>query len=127
MKQILIISLIGLFPFTALAQPTKWFFSLSTGASAGGPARSMFKELKAQGYDDVSETNFLGLVITSDYPKKYRNPAFLLKGGFRQKANRGYYFIAGIADKGTVEGFKETDPGSAFPFFWRKYRHLNRR
>lgn len=88
-----------------LAQPKNWFVSLSIAPSFGGPTASLKNQMKAQGYGDHAESSFdlFGSGSTS-YPRG-GSVAFLARGGKKITDHKSIYFVAGISEKATVEGF----------------------
>jgi len=99
------------------AQASKWFVSLTSGPVWGGPGGSIKRQMVKQGFDDQSHFIFLGADFTSDYPKKSNGASFMIRGGKKQKENRSIYFAAGIADKGSVRGYKSKGTFSSWWLF----------
>ena len=87
------------------AQTNKWFVSFSIAPAFGGPSASLKSQMRAQGYGDDSESTFqiFGSGTTS-YPRG-GSVAYLLTGGKKISDRKSIYFVAGISQKGTVEGF----------------------
>lgn len=88
------------------AQSSKWFVSLSVGASMTGPSASFKHQMVQQGFDQTSTGSFLGFSWTTDYPKITKDAALLLRGGKKINDRRSIYFVAGRSAKGVVEGFR---------------------
>jgi len=88
------------------AQANKWFVSFSFGPAIGGPAASLKDQMKAQGYGDNLENTFVvsGSGTTS-YPTGGGSLALLASGGKKITNHKSIYFIAGISEKTTIEGF----------------------
>jgi hypothetical protein len=87
------------------AQANQWFVSFTTAPSLGGPAASIKSQMRNQGYGDKSESNFVIFGSgTTNYPRGGAI-AMLATGGKRISDRKSIYFVAGIAEKATVEGF----------------------
>lgn len=88
------------------AQNNNWFVSFSSGPSFGGPCASIKSQMKAQGYDDDAESTFViwGSGHTS-YPRGSA-VALLARGGKKITERKSIYFVAGLSQMATVEGFK---------------------
>jgi hypothetical protein len=89
------------------AQANKWFVSFTAAPSLGGPAASLKHQMKAQGYGDQSESSF---VIFGSGTTKYPRGgavALLASGGKKIADRRSIYFVAGLSEKATIEGFDE--------------------
>jgi hypothetical protein len=87
------------------AQTKNWFVSFSIAPAFGGPSASLKSQMKAQGYGDQAESTFhiFGSGTTS-YPRG-GSTAYLLRGGKKISDRKSIYFVAGISEKATVEGF----------------------
>jgi hypothetical protein len=92
--------------FTAYSQNAKWFVSFSTGGNFGGPGASLKSKMNKQGFNQESSFNFLGWTGTTQYPRKEVDPYALIRFGFRMKERKSLFFVAGLAEQGTVSGFK---------------------
>ncbi|MGZ3846953.1 MAG: hypothetical protein ACXVBH_12895 [Flavisolibacter sp.] len=88
------------------AQANKWFVSLSTGSTIGGPSASLKKQIIDQHFDQTSEFSFFGLEFSTKYPIVTKDAALLLRGGYKLNDRKGLYFVAGRSAKGSVQGFK---------------------
>jgi hypothetical protein len=105
MKKIILI--FGLLTqLSALCQAKKWFASISTGGSVGGPSASLKNQMIKQGFNQSGTYNFLGLTGTTEYPEKYLSGYFLVRFGKLLKERKSVFFIAGLSEKGEVTGFK---------------------
>jgi hypothetical protein len=93
----------------ATAQPAKWFVSVATGYTIGGPAASIKNNMKRCNLDHTSSFSSLwGLFSGSTiYPISSKNLPLLLKAGKRLTDKRSLYFVAGISSTGSVEGFRK--------------------
>ncbi len=88
------------------AQAPKWFVSFSFGTAFGGPSASLKSQMKTQGYGDDAQSTFVIFGSgTSHYPQG-GSIAFLAKGGKKISGNKDIYFVAGVSEKATIEGFK---------------------
>ena len=87
------------------AQANKWFVSFSVAPAFGGPSASLKTQMKAQGYGDQAESTFnlFGSGNTS-YPRG-GSVALLMRGGKKITDRKSIYFVAGISEKATIEGF----------------------
>jgi len=88
------------------AQANKWFVSLSTSATIGGPSASLKRQMIDQHFDQTSESSFFIFSFSTDYPIVTKDAAILLRGGLKLDDRKGLYFVAGQCAKGSVEGFK---------------------
>lgn len=88
------------------AQANDWFISFSGAPVFGGPSASLKSQMKAQGFGDDAESTFdlFGSGNTS-YPRGAA-VAFLARAGKKITGRKSIYFVAGISQKATVEGFK---------------------
>jgi hypothetical protein len=88
-----------------IAQSKKWFVSFSIAPVFGGPSSSLKSQMKAQGYGDKSEStiDIFGSGNTS-YPRG-GSVALLARGGKKINNHKSIYFVAGISEKATIEGF----------------------
>lgn len=88
-----------------IAQSKDWFMSFSIAPAFGGPSSSLKSQMRAQGYGDQSESTFniFGSGNTS-YPRG-GSVAFLARGGKKINNHKSIYFVAGISEKATIEGF----------------------
>lgn len=87
------------------AQTKNWFVSFSVAPAIGGPSASLKSQMKAQGYGDNAESTF---VIFGDGTTTYPRGgamALLATGGKKISDHKSIYFVAGISQKATVEGF----------------------
>lgn len=86
-------------------QASKWFVSFSIAPVFGGPTASLKSQMRAQGYGDhdISTITILGSGDVS-YPKG-RSVSFLARGGKKIADRKSIYFVAGISEQATVEGF----------------------
>ena len=96
------------------AQANKWFVSLSTTSTIGGPSASLKAQMVDQNFDQTDETSFLGFDFSTNYPVVTKDAALLLRGGFKLNDRKGIYFVAGRSAKGSVEGFKR----EGYTDFW---------
>jgi hypothetical protein len=88
------------------SQTSKWFVSFSAVPVVGGPAASLKNQMREQGYDDEGENTFVIFGSgTSHYPRG-GGVALLARGGKSISPRKSIYFIAGVANKGTIEGFR---------------------
>lgn len=88
------------------AQANKWFVSLTAAPSFGGPAASLKNQLRDQGYGDMAESTFV--IFWGDGSTQYpRGGAITLlaSGGKKLNERKSLYFVVGIAEKATIEGF----------------------
>lgn len=88
------------------AQANKWFVSLSTNATIGGPSASLRKQMHDQNFDQVEEGSFFGLTFSTNYPVVTKYAAQLLRGGYKLNDRKGLYFVVGRSAKGSTEGFR---------------------
>jgi len=110
--------LVSLSPLFSLAQTTKWFVTFASAPTFGGSAGQVKNKMAAQGYNDQEVNTIFLFGFSRQYPIKTVDPAVLIKAGFKQKENRSIYFIAGITNSGSAEGFKkEGEDYSLFPLF----------
>jgi hypothetical protein len=87
------------------AQANKWFVSFTAAPSFGGPSASLKSQMKAQGYGDQAESTFnLFGSGSASYPRG-GSVALLLRGGKKVADYKSIYFVAGISEKATIEGF----------------------
>jgi len=87
------------------AQPKNWFVSFSIDPAFGGPSASLKSQMKAQGYGDHAESTFnLFGSGSASYPRG-GSIALLASGGKKITDRKSIYFVAGISEKATIEGF----------------------
>lgn len=90
----------------SFGQASKWFVSFSTAPVFGGPAASLKKQMRTQGYDDNAESTFVIFGSgTTRYPRG-EALAVLARGGKRISENKSLYFVGGISGTANIEGFK---------------------
>jgi len=101
----LISAMLLIINMNCFAQANKWFVSFSIAAVIGGPAASLKSQMRSQGYGDNDESSFdiLGSGTTK-YPRGGAG-AFLVSGGKKTSERMTLYFITGLAENGTTEGF----------------------
>lgn len=101
----LLSALLILINLDCFAQTNNWFISFSVAPVFGGPAASLKSQLKAQGYGDDTESTFniFGSGHTS-YPRG-GSTSIMARGGKKITERRSIYFVAGICEKATIEGF----------------------
>jgi len=87
------------------AQTPEWFVSLSIGSAIGGPSGSLKSQMKAQGYGDNTESSFVIFGSGNTRYPRGGTVTLLASGGKKLTDHRSIYFIAGISQKATVEGF----------------------
>jgi len=92
----------------AFSQASKWFVTVSGGATVGGPSASIKNQMKKQGFDDTGTSNFFGWTSTIDYPHKVQDPSLLVSFGIRQNDHRSLYFTVGQLEKSEVRGLRNT-------------------
>lgn len=104
MKKLFVIML-AVINLNCFAQPKNWFVSFSITPAFGGPSASLKSQMKRQGYGDQAESTFhLFGSGTTSYPTG-GSVAFLARGGKRITDHKSIYFVAGVAEKATIEGF----------------------
>jgi hypothetical protein len=96
------------------AQANRWFVSLSTTSTIGGPSASLKAQMVDQNFNQTDETSFLGIEFSTKYPIVTKDGALLLRGGYKLDDRKGLYFVAGRSAKGSVEGFKK----EGYSDFW---------
>jgi hypothetical protein len=87
------------------AQTKKWFVSFLPGIAFYGPSASLKNQMKAQGYGD----DFEGFAIFGDGITHYPRGgavALMATAGKRITDHKSIYFVAGVCEKATVEGFQ---------------------
>src|SRR4051812_12449481 len=87
------------------AQTNDWFVSITAAPSFGGPSASLKRQMKAQGFGDQAESSFhiFGSGTTS-YPRG-GSVALLLRAGKKINNHTSIYFVTGVSEKATIEGF----------------------
>jgi hypothetical protein len=108
--------------FIATAQPAKWFVSVATGYTMGGPAASIKNNMRRCNLDHISSFSALwGLFSgTTNYPESSRNLPLLLKAGKRLTDKRSLYLVVGISGTGSVEGFRKIAFDESWDDFFSK-------
>ena len=115
MKKLFIFLLIINVPNYLFSQAKKFSISFPLFSFAlGGPGASLHSEMEEQGFNDFYRYG----IFYTQYPIKDRSPRILVRASFRHKNQGSIYLVGGIAQKGSVEGFKSTgtaeDPSFVF-------------
>jgi hypothetical protein len=105
----------------AFAQSSKWFFSVAPGYAIGGPSASIRHQMVQQGFDETSSYNFFGLTGTNNYPTRTWNASILVRAGVKMTERRSLYFVAGLADRSKVTGFKNEGYGDLLGILGSSY------
>lgn len=96
-----------LISFTSVAQTSKWFVTAGSGYTVGGPANSLKNKMSRAGWDDREDGLVFFFSYSVDYPTKTQYLPLMISAGKKLKENKSLFFTAGLADKGSVEGFKK--------------------
>jgi hypothetical protein len=116
MKKLLTI-LIILVSLNALGQKTStWFFSVTGGASFGGPMPSLRNQVEQQGFNQMSQSEFFGLSFSTQFPKISRDGSIMFRAGMKISEFKSVYASGGISNGGQVRGFKGDGTYSSFFF-----------
>ncbi|HWJ89672.1 MAG TPA: hypothetical protein VNR87_01090 [Flavisolibacter sp.] len=117
MKQLLT-ALIILVSLNALSQKaSRWFLSVASGPSFGGPMPSIRHQIEKQNFNQMSQGNFLGLEWSTQYPKVTRGGTFLVKAGKNISAYKSVFVSGGLSAAGEARGFRSSGTYSTFLFF----------
>jgi hypothetical protein len=98
--------LLVLINISCFGQTSKWFVSFSINPAIGGPSASLKSQMRAQQFDDDAISTFVIFGSgTTHYPRGGAT-AFLMRGGKKLSDYKSLYFVAGISESATVEGFR---------------------
>lgn len=90
---------------SCFAQANNWFVSFSVAPSIGGPAASLKKQMKEQGYGDNEGSSFVIFGSGNTQYPRGGAIALLATAGKRINERKSIYFVAGLAGTATIEGF----------------------
>lgn len=103
---------------TVLAQPPKWYLSVSTGPGWGGPKGSIKSKFEKTGFNQTSTFSFFGLGGSTKYPIVSSGVPLLLKVGKKLKGKRSVYVIGGVSASAEVSGFKDEGSNNGLFSLW---------
>ncbi|MCU7550060.1 hypothetical protein OCK74_13130 [Chitinophagaceae bacterium LB-8] len=106
-KNITLSCLFLLLSFISFSQTSKWFVTVGSGYSFGGPANGIKNQMRKSGWNDMDEDMVLGFNWSTNYPRKNPGLPLMLTAGKKLKEYKSIYFTAGLADNATVKGFKK--------------------
>ena len=95
------------FSLASKAQTSKWFLTVTSGFSAGGPGPSIKNNMDKNGYNAVTN-NFI-FSGTTQYPYVSHGLPLLLMLGKRVSTSGSVYLIAGESNRGEARGYNGSE------------------
>jgi hypothetical protein len=102
-KTLILLACFIIFSFALKAQTAKWFITVSSGLSLGGPGPSIKNNMDKNGFNATANNFFFG--GTTQFPYVSHGLPLLLMLGKRISTYRSVYLIVGESNRGEARGY----------------------